>query len=201
MKIKNLVKTLLFLALLCPSLVLAEAPGAPTLKPVNQDSLLITGLTQKNTEVVVYVDGEFIGLADMNESESETSNFKFSLVGLLEAGEHEVAVAAKDKQSLSLSNLSPVQKFTVSEERKKQAMITAVAVSEASLATSAPETRTNEEIVAGTETSEEINGGSKKGLYWNLAIFSFFLVAVIAWIFFVNRELEKEKEEKAKLEN
>lgn len=201
MKIKNLVKTLLFLGLLCPSLVLAEAPGVPTLKPVNQDSLLITGLTQKNTEVVVYVDGEFIGLADMNESESETSNFKFSLVGLLEAGEHEVVVAAKDKQSLSLSNLSPVQKFTVSEERKKQAMITAVAVSEASLATSAPETRTNEEIVTGTETSEEINGGSKKGLYWNLAIFSFFLVAVIAWIFFVNRELEKEKEEKAKLEN
>lgn len=201
MKIKNLVKTLIFLVLLCPSLVLAEAPGAPTLKPVNQDSLLITGLTQKNTEVVVYVDNEFIGLAEVNETESETSNFKFSLVGLLEAGEHEVAVAAKDKQSLSLSNLSTVEKFLVNEERKKQAMITAIAAAETAPASSTLEARNDMGTVSGVVTNEEVDGGSKKGLYWNLAIFSFFLVAVIAWIFFVNRELEKEKEEKAKLEN
>lgn len=201
MKIKNLVKTLIFLVLLCPSLVLAEAPGAPTLKPINQDSLLITGLTQKNTEVVVYVDDEFVGLAEVNETESETSNFKFSLVGLLEAGEHEVAVAAKDKQSLSLSNLSTVEKFLVNEERKKQAMITAIAAAETAPASSTLEARNDIETVSGVVTNEEVDGGSKKGLYWNLAIFSFFLVAVIAWIFFVNRELEKEKEEKAKLEN
>ena len=174
MKIKNLVKTLIFLVLLCPSLVLAEAPGAPTLKPVNQDSLLITGLTQKNTEVVVYVDNEFIGLAEVNETESETSNFKFSLVGLLEAGEHEVAVSAKDKQSLSLSNLSTVEKFLVNEERKKQAMITAIAAAETAPASSTLEAQNDMETVSGVVTNEEVDGGSKKGLYWNLAIFSSF---------------------------
>lgn len=201
MKIKNLVTTSIFLILLCPSLVLAAIPGAPTLKPVNQDKLLVTGLTQKNTEVVVYVDNEFIGLAEVNETESETNNFSFSLIGLLEAGEHEVVVAAKDKQTLSLSSFSTVEKFDVSEERKKQAMISATAVTENAPIIAKVNKMTDEEIFAETVKTEETNSGSKKGLYWNLAIFSFFLVAVIAWIFFVNRELEKEKEEKAKLEN
>jgi hypothetical protein len=51
-----------------------------------------------------------------------------------------------------------------------------------------------------TSTSGLLNESQERQsrLKWNLAIFILFLVAVIAWIFWVNRELIKEKQEQEK---
>ena len=41
---------------------------------------IIVGLTEKGTEVVVYIDGEFSGIAKINESSTKTSNFYYQPV-------------------------------------------------------------------------------------------------------------------------
>ena len=194
MKTRIILSGMILSFLFITNFALASAPSVPTLNEVNPENLIVSGLTQKNTDIVVYVDDEFIGMADVKVEESGTDNFNINLTGLLEAGDHQLKVAAKDKESLSLSGFSQVEKFKVSEERKKQPAITKLAVSENAEIGDKVSPAVEQSVVTESKESEQVgNKVSKKALYWNLAIFSFFLVAVIAWIYFVNRELEKEK--------
>lgn len=201
MKMKKYVSGLILALIFFPAFAKALSPEIPTLNPINQESLLITGLTQKGTDVIVYVDGEFLGVANVANEGTETDNFSFSALGLLKAGKHTISVAAKDIESLSLSSFSEEKSFTVKEEKSLKPSILETAASEeiekdvqVKVNNTESESVVIEEVKTDNQEVLDTIEKNKNFLKWNLAIFIFFLVSVIVWIFWVNNELKKEKE-------
>ena len=76
---------------------------------------LITGLTHTNTEVLIYVDGEYDGNAQVNTEQTETDNFYYQVKRDLHEGIHTISALAKDKTSLRLSEFSQILTFTVKQ--------------------------------------------------------------------------------------
>jgi len=202
MKIGNFILGIIFTVFLWPSISLAATPSIPSLYPVNQEKLLVTGVTTKNTEVTVYIDNNFIGLASVNSGRAQTDNFSFSVQGLLKPGEHIVKVAAKDIKTLSLSGFSGQEKFNVLEDNSVKPKITKIAASEGvkeeaknSKIDKQNENYFSDKYQVTDKTEEQDKKLNEKILRWNLAIFLFFLIAVITWIIWVNKELKQEKVE------
>jgi len=69
----------------------------------------ISGLTQVNTEVLIYVDGNYINLAKINSENTETDNFYFEHSQSLPAGKHTIYAISRDKTSLLLSPLREIE--------------------------------------------------------------------------------------------
>lgn len=67
----------------------------------------IKGLTVANSEVLVYIDGKFVDLADVSNKNSETESFFYSFPNTILADGKNLAVVSRDKTSLVLS--SPVE--------------------------------------------------------------------------------------------
>ncbi|MCK4540049.1 hypothetical protein KAU09_02765 [Candidatus Parcubacteria bacterium] len=102
--------------------VTAVNAGADVKKPIivsiNQNGAhisrpLITGLTSANTEVLIYVDGEYDGNAQINIEQTGTDNFYYQIKQELREGTHTVSALAKDKTSLRLSEFSLFETFTI----------------------------------------------------------------------------------------
>ncbi len=82
---------------------------------VNQTKPLITGLTAPNTEVLIYINGTFSELAEINETETATNNFYYQVESDLVSGEYSLTAIARDKTSLVLSMFSASVDFLVPE--------------------------------------------------------------------------------------
>jgi len=97
----------------------ATPVSSPTLLEIKQDGALnflnplVIGLTQKGTEVLVYIDEEFIDFAEVNESKTDTNNFYFRIKEKLEIGQHKLVVQARDRKSLVLSSLTSEHYFYI----------------------------------------------------------------------------------------
>lgn len=111
----------LFLAVLV-SFIPNKCANASTLKKPSielknfnniTESLLVVGLTESNTEVLVYIDGAFIGMATVNSKNTKTDNYYFRFNNTFKEGVHEIKVIAKDKTSLLLSEESEVLKVAI----------------------------------------------------------------------------------------
>lgn len=63
----------------------------------------ITGLTASGTEVLIYIDGAYVGMAEINRGASGTDNFYYKHDRALPEGAHSVMAVARDKTSLVLS--------------------------------------------------------------------------------------------------
>jgi hypothetical protein len=192
----------LTLLLIFPIMTLAATPAAPSILEINENNAIVAGVTPKDTEVIVYVDDNFFGLAEVTSSQTQSDNFNFSLFGLFPKGEHEIKVAAKDRETKSLSKFSAVEIIQITDKTRKKPKISQTAVIEESNQLNDNNNQEDEEeylldINDLPETSEVENKSEKDKniLRWNLAIFILFLIAIISWIFWVNHELKKEKEE------
>lgn len=201
----------LVLFLIFPIIAQAATPAVPSILEVNESKVLVLGVTPKNTEVVVYVDDNFLGLASVVPGEKESDSFNFSMFGLLPVGTHEVKVAAKDIKTRSLSKFSTGISFFVNEGNSNEPKISKEAVEEENVSTSTVSETTKEVTDANDKylldisdlSDESKNSETEKNkniLRWNLVIFILFLIAIISWIFWVNHELKKEREEQEKKE-
>ena len=74
---------------------------------------IITGLSPANTEVLIYVDGEYDGNAQINIEQTGTDNFYYQIKQGLREGTHTVSALAKDRTSLKLSEFSLIEIFTI----------------------------------------------------------------------------------------
>jgi len=107
-----LLVVLLFFVFIPISFLNAKTGNAPTMVSVEQmggeylNRPLVKGLTSLNTEVMVYLDGVYIGEAHVNEENTQTNNFYFQPVEAIAPGAHIVSAVAKDKTSLVLSFFS-----------------------------------------------------------------------------------------------
>ena len=108
---------LLFTNLLTVNLAQAVGSPTPTIDYVKntvigvKDTILVSGVSVANSEVLVYIDQTFIGLAELTSDESKKLNFyKFSLKTELIVGEHTVMIIGRDKTSMVLS--PPTDEFS-----------------------------------------------------------------------------------------
>lgn len=74
---------------------------------------LIIGLTQSGTEVMIYINEQYIGLAEINQKNTGTDNFYFQHTKPLKPGQHTIKAIAKDKTSLVLSSASKEIEFYI----------------------------------------------------------------------------------------
>ncbi|MBA3047340.1 hypothetical protein KKC83_02445 [Patescibacteria group bacterium] len=90
--------------------------GAPTIIQVSHYELskpLITGLTPAGTEILVYINGVYEGLAEVNAENTETDNFYYKHNAALSEGTHRIMLVSRDRMSLVLSSPSQEIKFVV----------------------------------------------------------------------------------------
>lgn len=114
-------------SLLCLSFVLlfavffslearAEVPAPIITKLVGSENFLVSGTAPIESEVLIYLDGDFAGQAETRAALNPTKldfNFQYREKRKLADGAHTVMAVAKDKTSLVLSAPSNEVKFTV----------------------------------------------------------------------------------------
>ncbi len=192
------------LLLIMPVFVLAAAPAIPSVLNIDEGKAIIAGVTPKETEVIIYVDDKFFGLAEVVASDTASDSFNFSLFGLLPKGEHEIKVASKDIETKSLSKFSQIETIQITEATRHKPKVSIEAETEEVVINNEAEqkddtTEKKEEYLLDINDLPEAEGDKeneqKKILHWNLFVFILFLIAIISWILWVNNELKKEKEE------
>lgn len=192
-----------------------EAPlPAPTLLDpiINKNKITLVGLTKNETTVKVFVDNKIAGETLVKPDRSKTANFSFILGKNLTKGKHLVyttAIDTKGKEStlsntkaivFNQANTPAITKNAVEEKKDTE---NKSAENDKSINDKNKDQISDDVIknilsnngATNTPESGLINENkSQQGkLQTNLIVFILFLLAVIAWIFWVNRELIKEK--------
>ncbi|OGF25752.1 hypothetical protein A2303_07195 [Candidatus Falkowbacteria bacterium RIFOXYB2_FULL_47_14] len=194
---------------------------APTLfKPVvnsgtNFEKPYIVGLAKNDSRVKIFIDKKFFGEFDVKNHNSGTTDFAYLPFLPLTEGRHMVYSVSTDKEGKE-SAWSNIVYFTVERQKESSAPIVAAAESEFpddsektnfGKVTEAAASEEIAEIKAlinrdaeNTDSTGAINEKeeSQGRLNLNSIIFIVFLLAVISWIFWVNRELIKERREAVK---
>jgi cbb3-type cytochrome oxidase subunit 3 len=201
----------------------AEEPlPAPTLfEPVvnNQTAAnrpFIVGLSKNNVRIKVFIDDQLDGEFVVNNHESGTANFAYLPSQVLTNGEHLVYTTARDDsgQESILSNAvfysvsvkQPQIAQAVTEDRqdavsviqekqvKKIDQPVVILEKDGSVAEAKVEVMGTpiEKKIADTGAINE-NETRQSKLRIDLLAFSLFFIGVLAWLFWVNRELIKEK--------
>ncbi|MFC1678373.1 hypothetical protein ACFLZ9_01390, partial [Patescibacteria group bacterium] len=104
--------------LILPKISLAAGIKTPTIIELNKEGVFdlepvfLTGYTQPNSEVLVYIDGLYDGLAEVNSEGTDTDNYYYLKPNQkLSSGWHTAQVLSRDKTSLVLSAFSEEKKF------------------------------------------------------------------------------------------
>ena len=74
---------------------------------------LFLGLTARDTDVLVYINGRLAGTAEVNREGTATDNFYFQPAEPLPSGVHTVFAVAKDRATLVLSPPTTAQEFFI----------------------------------------------------------------------------------------
>lgn len=168
-------------------------PAPTMMKPVvnsmsTSSQPFIVGLAKNDSEIKVYIDKKLAGRFKVRNHESGTANFAFKPASQLSRGTHLIYTTATDSRGKesSWSNLTWYKvsqpQIVKGEEEKKD---------DDKQATSTDEEKNGK---AGTSSASE----GKFNISGNLIVFILFLLAVIAWIYWVNRELAKERRDNDK---
>lgn len=188
---------------------------APTLLALKRNNRLITGLAKNNSKVQIYVDKKLVSQFRVVNHKSGTANFAYTLQQPLTNGAHMVYAVSIDERGKE-SVWSNIKSFKVVPAVVKTPVISKEAASESvaenkntsNQDTGADGANKDEAMnkILGTSTTEKTatqtsglvdeTKGSQSKLKMNLAVFIVFLLALVAWIFWVNRELIKEKRNK-----
>lgn len=142
--------------------VKAAVVGTPTVVEISGCACttsakpLVTGLTQKGTEVLIYLDGKFSNLATVNTKGTATDNFYYRF-NSLSAGEHKITFIARDKTSLVLS--APTKEYCLSSGYKAEKQV----VSQPVFILAAPTIFAPNEKTITANTKPLIKGVAKSG--------------------------------------
>lgn len=162
----------------------------------NQDNLykpLFVGLTYSQTGVFIYVDDKLVGRAKVEKKESGVTSFAYQVQEPLTKGGHLVYTVAIDQRGKE-SDRSNYVYFFAGERTAAEAASSDNSTDKTGSDDLSP-ILDNQKDSATADDGGMINESKEKqgALKWNIVIFLGFLIAVIAWIFWVNRELIKEK--------
>ncbi len=176
----------------------------PIINLDNSDLPLFVGLTYSNTSVFVYVDDQLIGQAKVENRDSGVTSFAYQLQQPLTRGGHLVYTVAIDKKGKESDHSNYVYFFA---GENLEPVITEEAVTDIAEA----QNESDNELAAILDqkgSTDKDSGGmineakeKQAALKWNIVVFLAFLLAVIGWIFWVNRELIKEKRKQNQSDN
>lgn len=109
--LKNLLRIIfvLFFLIIFSAEARAEISAPKIIKLIAGENFIAAGVAPAETEVLIYIDGNFIGYVESDKN----SNFRYDGMQKLSDGSHIVMAVAKDKTSLVLSAPSDEIKFTV----------------------------------------------------------------------------------------
>jgi len=175
----------------------------------------VAGLAKNDSMVKVFIDKKLDGQFQVQNHESGTANFAYKPSQALAAGTHLAYTTATDKRGKEsiwsnivyfsvkaavtpqVSSISEVQGVKEEEEKevskpeKKEEEMKPAGKSDIEKILDEIKTDKEESKDAEATTSQLIQSSTKL----NIAIFVIFLVGVVGWIFWVNRELVKERKE------
>jgi hypothetical protein len=187
-------------------------PPAPVLQDpplVNNDGrLVIVGWVKNDLKINIFLDEKPLVSFLANNNETGTANFGYVLRQILANGGHLLYATATNSHNEESSRSNYLYYLAGSSDNNKEL----------------PDRKTSKpaEISEENKTSDSVdnalsdilkqkqsNNNDKSGmvdekkemqgkLKWNLIIFILFLIAVIIWVVWVNRELIKEKREQNK---
>lgn len=195
----------------------AASPDAPEILAVMQDAPknkpVIEGTTDSNSFVHIYIDGIYNGKTDTLTGETEKITFSYTPYLNLSAGDHRVWAVAENADG-EKSGLSNVFEFIIEPEpeepEEESAPVVSAPVVDKNVSGNEAENVNNaneENIENGLEENLNANGEeigeeneannaadeNERKVSPGVVIFIIFLVGIIAWIIWVNRELVKEK--------
>jgi len=179
---------------------------APTLtEPItdenNPDKPFIVGLVRDQSKVFVYIDDKLAGQAKIENKKGDVVSFVYQPALALTKGGHLIYTVAIDQRGKE-SDRSNYVYYLAGESAEP--MITDQAEEESGGSINDQDEKAVDELagILKSEEEKEENDGAGMinetkeniaSLKWNVVIFLSFLLAVIVWIFWVNRELIKEK--------
>ncbi len=111
-----IVSLVLFFVVIFSAEARAEVATPKINKLVSTENFIVSGVAPAGSEVLIYLDGNFIGQAETEASLEQAEydfNFQYSGDKQLADGTHTIMAVAKDKTSLVLSAPSEEIKFTV----------------------------------------------------------------------------------------
>lgn len=160
----------------------------------NQDNLykpLFVGLTYNQTAVFVYVDDKLAGQAKVEKKEAGVTSFAYQVQEPLTKGGHLVYTVAIDQRGKESDHSNYVYFFAGERTAADSSDNSADKTGSDDISPILD----NQKDLATADDGGMINESKEKqgALKWNVVVFLGFLIAVIAWIFWVNRELIKEK--------
>jgi len=181
---------------------------------------LIKGLTASDSLVNIYIDGIYNGKTDYLTNESGTANFFYFPFLDLRSGAHRIWVIAENREGVK-SNPSKVINFEIklpepiknANEIKKESAINNTVNEDTNNTADENDNKNDIDINrqidnnngenSVTNSSGLVDESSQKQskISPNLIIFSLFLLAVIGWILWVNRELIKERKKESEQKN
>jgi len=188
---------------------------------VSQVKPIIAGLTISNTLVRIYIDGIYNGKTEILQHDSGTASFTYQSFLNLVKGEHIVWLIAENEAGQKSRPSNPI-KFTIKQpaisEAAQESEVGKVVEIKPAEPSQAEEPEViispiegtvedqeiqdiiNQEVTTETAQTGLIDEGEEKQskLNLNLIIFIIFLIGIITWIFWVNRELIKERRAQAK---
>lgn len=195
---------------------------APTMfKPVvnaNTTSArpFIVGLAKNDSKIKIYLDGKLDGEFEVKNHLSGTANFAYKPAKPLSRGSHQVyalAIDQRGKVSIKSNKVTfPVRISAIAQSASEENKPAEASQESNSEAAGAIEKKAGAEMPVFEKIKNLIGTGTKQlaggwglineneqgqgGLKLNLIIFILFLVGVIAWLLWVNRELVKERRER-----
>lgn len=168
----------------------------------------IIGQAIAGSRIEIFIDGKKDGNLILDKINEGTIQFEYVVREKLSAGQHEVFLYAFDndnnqseRSNLIYVNVVGDDSGRVVTEDKAELKVEETETKAESL----PEEKTIDDLAAilnmATNTEDAATGitdenqKSKSSLTTNLFVFLLFLFAIIVWIFWVNRELIKEKDD------
>jgi hypothetical protein len=191
-------------------------------KRTTQSKPFIVGLAKNDSKIKVFIDKKFAGEFQVTNHQSGTANFAFKPATDLIRGVHSVYTTATDykgKESIKSKTISflvknpsivstpvseiksePKQETTKVDVKTEPKISETTPAKEKSLAMIDKDgkVKTDKKEASKDVKKDEKKSESKKDYtkQINLAIFIIFVIGVIVWIIWVNRELIKEKKDK-----
>lgn len=169
---------------------------SPAINKNNPSRPFIIGVAKNDLAIKIYVDNKYDGEFKVTNDESGTASFSYQVSQNLKTGAHTVyAIAADNEDGTSQSSNTvnfqiaspPTAGENVSNETEKNA--NEENANKEDEKNNLEENLNNE---AGAEDNENADE-NEKNISSGLIIFILFLVGIIGWIIWVNRELMKEK--------
>lgn len=197
-----------------------EKLPAPTLNEISyaddkQEQPIVTGLTKNDTSVNIFVDDKLTGQAIVKNGDAGTASFTLNLSKTLLDEGHLIYAVATDKQGKESYRSNYITLVNGKVEQVEQPVVVSEPEENKKIEVSdndfidmnLGDNNANPDaelakILEGDKPA--VNGSSslinesqeQQGkLKWNIIIFLFFLLAVIVWIIWMNREIKNEKKE------